>query len=68
MATTTFTGPVKSGNILSSTGTTVGTNVKNVGDIVLAQSGTINYDDTSATSLGFTIPANSQIVGIEYHV
>ena len=68
MATTTFTGPVKSGNILSTTGTTVGTNIKNVGDIVLSQSGTINYDDTSATSLSFTIPANSQIVGIEYHV
>jgi hypothetical protein len=31
MANTTFSGPIKAGNIFNTTGTTVGTNVSNVG-------------------------------------
>ena len=38
MATTTFSGPIKTGTIRDTTGTTVGTNVSNVGSVVMASS------------------------------
>jgi hypothetical protein len=38
MGTTTFSGPLKAGTIKDTTGTTVGTNVANVGYGVMAQS------------------------------
>jgi len=38
MAQTTFSGPVKAGPIFNTTGTTVGTNVANVGFAVMGQS------------------------------
>ena len=38
MATTTFSGPVKAGTISNTTGTTVGTNVKNTGQVLMSQS------------------------------
>jgi hypothetical protein len=33
MATTTFSGPIRSGTILNTTGTTLGTDVRNVGAV-----------------------------------
>ena len=36
MATTTFSGPIKAGTIRNTTGTTVGTDVANVGQVVMA--------------------------------
>jgi hypothetical protein len=33
MANTTFSGPIRAGNILDTTGTTVGTNVSNIGSL-----------------------------------
>jgi hypothetical protein len=41
MATTTFSGPIKAGTISNTTGTTIGTNIANVGQVVMAS---INYD------------------------
>ena len=38
MATTTFSGPIKAGTISNTTGTTLGDNVKNVGQVVMTQS------------------------------
>jgi hypothetical protein len=38
MANTTFSGPVKAGTISNTTGTTVGTNIANVGYVSMAQS------------------------------
>jgi hypothetical protein len=38
MANTTFSGPIKAGTISNTTGTTVGTNVANVGQVVMSQS------------------------------
>ena len=38
MGSTTFSGPVKAGTISQTTGTTVGTDMKNVGQVVMAQS------------------------------
>ena len=61
MGTTTFSGPVKEGTISNTTGTTVGTDMKNVGFTLMAQSAAITQSTTAAAS-GIIIPANSQIV------
>ncbi len=37
MGTTTFSGPIKAGTIKETTGTTVGTDMKNTGQVVMAQ-------------------------------
>jgi hypothetical protein len=66
MGTTTFTGPVKAGNVLNTTGTTVGT-IKNVGTLIAAQSAAI-IQSTTATATSIVIPANSIIVDIELFV
>jgi len=62
MGTTTFTGPIKAGNVLDTTGTTVGS-IKNVGFCLMAQSADIIQSTTSAQT-AITIPANSTIVSI----
>ena len=65
MGTTTFTGPVKAGNVLNTTGTAAGS-VKNVGSVVLAQSAAVTQAGTAtAASTGICIPANSHIVAID---
>ena len=61
MGTTTFSGPIKAGTINNTTGTTVGTDMKNVGFTLMAQSAAITQSTTAAAS-GIIIPANSQIV------
>lgn len=64
MGTTTFSGPIRSGTIKNTTGTTVGTNVANVGNVVLSQTGTIAYTDDGTAVAIATVPANSQIIEI----
>ena len=67
MANTTFSGPVRAGTIVDTTGTTLGTNVKNIGPVVLTQSATValTHTTTAATALGIIIPANSQILSVQ---
>jgi hypothetical protein len=62
MANTTFSGPIRAGNIPNTTGTTVGTNVRNVGQVLMAQSALIDIIGATATTPVAVIPANSQIV------
>ena len=67
MGTTTFTGPIKAGDVLNTTGTTVGS-IANVGFVVMAQSAVVNQA-TNVSSAGLyktniVIPANSQILSI----
>jgi hypothetical protein len=66
MGKTTFTGPIRAGDILQTSGTTVGQNVKNVGSVVMAQTYPITQALT-ATALDTTIvlPANSHILNIQ---
>ena len=45
MGTTTFSGPVKAGTIRETTGTTVGTDMKNIGQVVMAQTHAIDLSD-----------------------
>ena len=66
MGKTTFSGPIRAGNIRDTAGTTLGENVANVGSVVMAQHYPITQALT-ATALGTTIvlPANSHIIGIQ---
>ena len=64
MGTTTFSGPIKAGVIKETTGTTLGDNVKNTGQVVMSQSIMIS----AAVAAGTTtydvgvIPKNSQLL------
>lgn len=65
MGTTTFTGPIKAGDVLDTTGTAAGS-VKNVGSVILSQSANITQADTAtAATTGICIPAGSLIVRID---
>ena len=70
MGTTTFSGPIKAGTIKNTTGTTVGENVKNTGQVVMSQSIMID----AAVAAGTTtynvgvIPDNSQLLGVTIRV
>ena len=64
MATTTFSGPIKAGTISNTTGTTLGDDVRNTGQVVMSQSIMID----AAVAAGTTtynvgvIPKNSQLL------
>ena len=66
MATTTFSGPIKAGTISNTTGTTVGDDVRNTGQVVMSQSIMID----AAVAAGTTtynvgvIPKNSQLLTV----
>lgn len=66
MGKTTFSGPVRAGSIFDTTGTTLGSNVRNVGNMVMVQTIAITQAST-ATALGtvIVIPANSHILNIQ---
>ena len=68
MATTTFSGPIKAGTISNTTGTTVGTNMKNTGQVVMAQTHAIDLSGgaLAAVATDVIIPANSQLVDIVF--
>ena len=67
MGTTTFSGPIKAGTIQNTTGTTVGTDMKNVGQVLMVQSAAITQSTTAAAS-GIIIPANSQIIEMSVYI
>jgi hypothetical protein len=65
MSITTFTGPIKAGNVLNTTGTTAGT-VKNVGFVMMVQIAPITQAATAtAYATPIVIPAYSHIVQIQ---
>ena len=68
MATTTFSGPIKAGTIKNTTGTTVGTNMKNTGQVVMAQTHAIDLTGgaLAAVATDVIIPANSQLIDIVF--
>ena len=69
MANTTFSGPILAGTIKNTTGTTVGTDVKNTGQVLMSQSFSFDYTvEATATATNVGIPANSQIVRIDVNV
>ena len=68
MATTTFSGPIKAGTISNTTGTTVGTDIKNTGQVLMAQTAAVDLSSgaIAASALDIVIPANSQLVDIVF--
>lgn len=66
MGKTTFSGPIRAGNIRDTAGTTLGENVANVGSVVMVQHYPITQALT-ATALGtpIVLPANSHLLGIQ---
>ena len=64
MAQTTFSGPIKAGTIQNTTGTTIGTNIANVGQVVMSQTHLIDLSGgaLAADVTNIVIPANSQII------
>ena len=66
MANTNFSGPISAGNIRNTTGTTVGEDVKNTGQVVMSQSIMIDAAvaaGTTAYNVG-VIPKNSQLLTV----
>ena len=67
MGTTTFTGPVRAGNVLNTTGTTVGS-LANVGFVVMSQSAPVAQATNVAVAglykTNIVIPAGSQILSV----
>jgi hypothetical protein len=66
MSTTTFTGPIKAGDVLNTTGTTAGT-VKNVGFVEMSQQVAVAQSATAAATT-ICIPANSTVIAIDLFV
>ena len=68
MGTTTFSGPIKAGTIKETTGTTVGTDMKNTGQVLMAQTAAVDLSSgaIAASALDIIIPANSQLVDVVF--
>ena len=66
MSTTTFSGPIKAGTISNTTGTTIGTDIKNIGQVAMSQTFSIDLSSgaIAAEVTNVVIPANSQIIDI----
>ncbi|CAB4145528.1 hypothetical protein UFOVP1518_1 [uncultured Caudovirales phage] len=71
MGITTFTGPVRAGDVLNTSGTTLGSDVQNVGTVVTVQAQAVTQAKSSESGAAtgvyktdIVIPANSLIVGI----
>lgn len=71
MGTTTFSGPVRTGPIKYTTGTTLGMDIANIGEVVLSQSQAITQAGPGADGVFTTtivIPAGSTITSIQLYV
>jgi hypothetical protein len=66
MGKTTFTGPIRAGNIINTSGTTLGKDVKNVGSVVMAQTYSFTQAGSAAAlATPIVLPANSHILSIQ---
>jgi hypothetical protein len=66
MGITTFSGPIRAGNIPNTSGTTLGENVRNVGSVVMVQHFPITQaGTTTALATPIVLPANSHILNIQ---
>ena len=70
MAQTTFSGPILAGTIKNTTGTTVGTDMKNTGQVVMAQTFAVDLSGgaLAASATNVIIPANSQIIDCVFDI
>lgn len=66
MGVTTFSGPIKAGDVPNTTGTTPGT-IRNVGFVEMAQTQAITQAETAtALATRIVIPAHSHILNIQF--
>ena len=66
MASTAFSGPIRAGNIKNTTGTTVGTDIANVGYVTMMQTHSIDLSggEIAAGATNMVIPAESKIINV----
>ena len=66
MAQTNFSGPITAGNIRNTTGTTIGSDIANVGQVVMTQTHLIDLSGgaLAADVTNIVIPANSQVIDV----
>ncbi len=66
MGTTTFSGPIRAGNIRNTVGTTLGSDVANVGYVVMMQTHTMDLSGgaIAAGATSMVIPAKSKIIDV----
>jgi hypothetical protein len=65
VGSSTFSGPIKAGDVFNTTGTTPGT-IRNVGSVVLAQTaGFTQAGSATALATRIVVPANSHILNIQ---
>ena len=67
MANTTFSGPILAGGIKNTTGSTVGTNMKNTGYVLMSQTEAVDQTAVTGTT-NMIIPAKSQLVSANLYV
>jgi hypothetical protein len=67
MANTTFSGPILAGGIKNTTGTTVGSDMKNTGYVLMSQTEAVDQTATTSTT-NIIIPAKSQLVSADLYV
>lgn len=66
MGKTTFTGPIRAGDILNTSGTTLGKDVKNVGSVVMVQSSPVTQaGSATAFATNIVLPADSHILNMQ---
>ena len=68
MGSTTFSGPIKAGTIKETTGTTLGSDMKNIGHVVMSQSAVVLHTNTTDLTTDIIIPAKSHIIAIDINV
>jgi len=68
MGTTTFSGPLKAGPTKDTTGTTLGTDVKNTGFVIMAQSARVDVVGPTATTTVATLPPGAQVTNVSLNV
>ena len=61
MASTTFSGPIKAGTIANTTGTTLGDDVKNVGQVVMTQSSDVALTHATTTASNQCVIGNTNL-------
>lgn len=66
MGITTFSGPIRAGTINTTTGTTLGENVRNIGSVVMVQTVPITQAGTAtALATDIVLPVNSHILSMQ---
>ena len=68
MGTTTFSGPIKAGPIKETTGTTVGTDKKNTGFVIMAQSARCDVVGATASTTIATLPPGAHVTNVTLNV